>query len=429
MRFDRPSIRAPKFEELPAQLCNHGRLLQMMEQRGVVGLVLKSRVNVFYTSGFGPASNSAHSEDDGNAIVVLSKDTPDHPIMLHTEHDGPYFATIPTWIEDRRPYHRSGVAIFPGGDPSEALERHIGGTAPEPYLERLRAGFCPTGLIDAVRGALDDLGLHGSIGFDVPEFAGVVAAKIPTVTPVDCRGAMKWARSAKTPGEIEIMRRATQINEQALSQTVASWEPGATLRDMYHRYDIEAVTLGGFIRDPGATVVGNPRDPSQAFYNQSHLEDYVLEEGMQIMWDCHGTLHHYCWDGGKTWVVGGNASTDGARLARASAAAMGEIVSVSRAGATIFEVTNAARQCLAASGLSQWEADATWISFHGLGLDHLERDMTNAPDDWTFEENMVIAAHLQVPGHERSRNYLEEIILIQQSDCERFFKWDWDLLY
>lgn len=419
-------VTAPKFDLPPAQLCNQSRLVEMMHNLNIAGVVLKSRVNVYYTSNFGPSSNSAHGEDDGNAIVIIARDSPDKPILLITENDGPYFSTMPTWIDDIRPYHRYSIAIFPNGAPGDALERHIGGTAPEPYLEHIRERFCPTGLLDAVKVALHDLGISGPIGFDVPEFGEMVGEHVANVDPVSCRAAIKWVRTVKTPNEIEILRRATRVNEEALLATIASWEPGATLRDMYHRYDVEAVTLGGFVRDPGATVVANPVGSSKAFYNQSALEDYVLEPGMHIMWDCHGTLRHYCWDGGKTWAVGGVTTADGERLARASATAMEAIATASRNGATISQVTNAARDSLRSSDLSSYEAEGTWISFHGLGLDHLEMDMRNAREDWAFETNMVIAAHLQIPGEQHSRNYLEEIILIGQDGCERFFEWDWD---
>jgi hypothetical protein len=43
--------------------------------------------------------------------------------------------------------------------------------------------------------------------------------------------------------------------------------------------------------------------------------------------------------------------------------------------------------------------------------------------DWCLEEGMVISAHLQVPGDDRHRNWLEEIFLVTGSGGDPFFTW------
>src|SRR5256885_7633739 len=51
----------------------------------------------------------------------------------------------------------------------------------------------------------------------------------------------------------------------------------------------------------------------------SGLEDFVIEPGMHIMWDCHGTWAHYCWDGGKMWIVDDRPTGDARLIADATA--------------------------------------------------------------------------------------------------------------
>jgi Xaa-Pro aminopeptidase len=43
--------------------------------------------------------------------------------------------------------------------------------------------------------------------------------------------------------------------------------------------------------------------------------------------------------------------------------------------------------------------------------------------DWSLEAGMVVAVHLQVPGDDRTRNWLEDIALVTRDGGEAFFTW------
>src|ERR687887_483499 len=88
----------------PPRLCNVGRLLDTLEQRGLDGIVAYLRPNVFYLSGFAPPSNQSVQETNGYAAVVISRHAPDQPVMVVAEFDLAYFLQRPSWIEDVRPY-------------------------------------------------------------------------------------------------------------------------------------------------------------------------------------------------------------------------------------------------------------------------------------------------------------------------------------
>jgi hypothetical protein len=45
-------------------------------------------------------------------------------------------------------------------------------------------------------------------------------------------------------------------------------------------------------------VVSEGADPALTL--ATGLEDDVVEPGTHVMFDCHGTIDLYCWDGGKT---------------------------------------------------------------------------------------------------------------------------------
>jgi Xaa-Pro aminopeptidase len=140
------------------------------------------------------------------------------------------------------------------------------------------------------------------------------------------------------------------------------------------------------------------------------------------MWDCHGTWAHYCWDGGKTWVVDDEPRAEGKAIASATAKAMGALQEAMRPGAHLSQLQAAGRAAFRQAGLA--DADQAFIFFHGLGLEHIDMEITDSHQDWALEDGMVVSAHLQVPGDQHHRSWLEEIFLVTPSGGEPFFTWD-----
>jgi len=238
---------------------------------------------------------------------------------------------------------------------------------------------------------------------------------------VDAYGALKYVRQVKTPEEVGLLREATRLNQLAIERTIRTWSPGMTWQEMTRTYHTTAVNLGGFVRDPGAIVMANPPGLEPALYTQSGLEDFTVEPGMHIMWDCHGTWAHYCWDGGKTWVVDGEPRGLARQLAAAAAAAMSEIQNLLRPGTKISELQAKGRYTLRRDGVPN--ADQAFIFFHGLGLEHIDMELPGSRHDWSVEAGMVVSAHLQIPGDDRHRSWLEEIFLVGQDGGDPFFTW------
>jgi Xaa-Pro aminopeptidase len=226
----------------------------------------------------------------------------------------------------------------------------------------------------------------------------------------------------KTDAELELLRTATLLNQQAIEQTIATWSRGTSWQELVHTYNVTATALGGFVRDPGAVVVANAPGVDPALYMTSGLEDFVVEPGMHIMWDCHGTWQHYCWDGGKTWVVDDDLLADARPIADGVANAMHAIQEALRPGTRLSQLQATARHAMRTSGVAC--AEDAFIFFHGLGLEHIDMELTESHQDWPVDAGMVVSAHVQVPGDERHRGWLEEIFLVTADGGEAFFSWD-----
>jgi Xaa-Pro dipeptidase len=264
----------------------------------------------------------------------------------------------------------------------------------------------------ALRGALAELGLERrKVGYDT--MGG------------EAYDALMYARAVKTPTELELLRRATALNRAAIERTVKSWQKGMRWRELNRAYHAAAADLGGFVRDPGAMVWGHPRGAEAALTLQTGLEDFEVEAGMHVMFDCHGTLDLYCWDGGKTWVVGGQPSAEGRRNLRATAEVAEALIAEMKPGARPSQLQARGRTLYRKAGVA--DADSAVIFFHGLGLSHW--DIDGATSDWLFEDGMVVPLHMVVPGGESSRAWLEEVALITPHGGKPLFGWGYEPLH
>ena len=143
------------------------------------------------------------------------------------------------------------------------------------------------------------------------------------------------------------------------------------------------------------------------------------------MFDCHGTLDLYCWDGGKTWVVGSEPQGEGKRNLRATAQVAEQLISQMKPGTRPSELQARGRELYRKAGVA--DAEAAVVFFHGLGLSHMDVEQTTASGeantDWRFEAGMVVPLHIIYPGGERSRAWVEEVVLVTEQGGEPFFGW------
>ena len=217
-----------------------------------------------------------------------------------------YLATFvmqPTWVEDIRPFR---AVMMPLDLPPTRRTSIASFRQPRPacdWLEQARRNYA-FDMGTAVRGALKDLRLdRGRLAFD--DMAVGLRLGIEDLEVTDGYDALMFARAVKTDTELGLLERSTRLNETAIRHTMEAWDKGATWRDLNRAYASAVVDLGGFVRDPGGMVWGHPRGADLTLMLATGLEDDEVTPGTHVMFDCHGTLDLYCWDGGKTWVVEG----------------------------------------------------------------------------------------------------------------------------
>lgn len=405
---------------LPAQFCNIGRLWDALAARGLDGIVATMPLDVFYLSGL---NGIGHKSDEPRPYaVVLSRHAPDRPVLVVADYYLSAFLVQPSWIEDIRPFRAvmMGLDLDPKADD---IDRFIPRSAEPAWAARARSAY-RFGMDDAVRGGLDDLGLSsGRVAFDDVGYG--LRLGVEGIEVADGYDPMMAARMVKTGAELALLERATALNRRAIERTVASWDEGARWRDVNRAYHRAVADLGGFVRDPGGMVWGHPRGADPAITLQTGLEDFEVERGTHILFDCHGTLDLYCWDGGKSWCVGDTPGATARKTAAGVQAVAEAVIDAMRPGRRVSELQALGRETFRKCGVS--DADSALIFFHGLGLSHMDLELTK-PDgrpngDWALAENMVVPLHLLYPGGDRERVWLEDVIVVGQDGGRPLFGW------
>tara|TARA_B100000029_G_scaffold22379_1_gene22437 strand:- start:575 stop:1864 length:1290 start_codon:yes stop_codon:yes gene_type:complete len=416
----------PRFsrQQLPEKFCNLERLFDGMSRRKLDGIVVSTPYNVYYLSGF---SGIAHKSDEPRPYaVVISRHAPDNPVLLLADYYVSSLMSQPTWITDVRSFR---AVMLPLDIPpaKNDIDRFISaGSGANGWVQNVRNNFSNS-ISAACRGALADLGLsQGRVAFDDMRFGFQLG--MDDVEVVDGYDPMMYARAVKTEHEITMLKRSTALNQAAIEQSIASWQRGMTWREFNHVYHCAAVNLGGFVRDPGAMIWGHPQGVDSTVMLQTGLEDFEVRQGLHVMFDCHGTLDLYCWDGGKTWVVDGELVGTARTNASATSEAAAAVMAAMRPGTRVSELQTLGRSVYRKAGVSA--ADSVLIFFHGLGLSHMDLEQVTADGapnaDWCLEAGMVVPLHILYPGPETERVWVEEVVQVTADGGVPFFSWGFD---
>jgi len=324
---------------LPKRFCNLDRLLHALAARGLDGIVTTLPNNVFYLSGF---NGVAHKSDEPRVCaVVLSRHAPEQPVMVVADYYLATFLTQPTWIEDIRPFRAVMMPLDLPAQKSDINRFIPPAGSGKPWVENARKRYA-FDMGSALKEALHELRLdRAKVAFDDQGFG--LRLRMDGLAVADGYDPMMFARAVKTPVELELIRRATRLNEAAIRTTIASWQKGTTWRDLNIAYACAVAELGGFVRDPGGMVWGHPRGTDQTIMLATGFEDSEVEAGTHVMFDCHGTMDLYCWDGGKTWIVDGEAEGDARRWAMATSAVAETLIAAMKPGMRIKQLQGGAR--------------------------------------------------------------------------------------
>lgn len=252
------------------------------------------------------------------------------------------------------------------------------------------------------------LGVEGQKMRVFEEFA--LKRVLPDAEIVDAHQAISAIRLRKDKGEIESLRRAIRISEQALEETLATVRVGSTEREIEATLLIRLYAAGAESLAFPPIVVGG----AQAAEPHGSAGDYRLKAGDTLLFDFGAAVDGYNADITRTVFVGEPDAEARAFYETVYAAnKLGR--DMAKPGLTAGAVDDAVLSFLEASPFGDGELIKTG---HGLGLDVHEAPQIMRGNGAVLEPGMVftIEPGLYRPGKRGVR--IEDDVVVTETGIE-----------
>ncbi len=305
----------------------------------------------------------------------------------------------------------TGLHVHLSERPTIALVLADGGTAfiipaleaskLEPLAETLDIRYTfawsdDDGYTRAFAAAADALALDGArLGVDdmtmrVFELLAFQGAADVTVAPLGA--ALLDLRATKTEAEVALLRRAVQLSETSLKETLAQLEAGMTERQIADLLAARLAVNGSHGHAFGPLVLIGEKSALP----HGVTADRELREGDLLLFDFGGMVDGYPADITRTFVYG-EPSDEARAIYEAVRAANEAARAVVRPGVTGAEVDKAARDVITTAGYGQYFIHRTG---HGLGLEVHEEPQISSVNTTPLKEGMVftIEPGVYLPG-------------------------------
>jgi Xaa-Pro aminopeptidase len=257
---------------------------------------------------------------------------------------------------------------------------------------------------------LRDLQLdQGCIALELPSLPAdayeVFVAGLPRASLVDATPILDALRAVKTPAEIELMRRGTVQNAEALAAVLGSGREGETTAHLARRVEGETRRRG--LHHLYALVCAGPhffRAPSPRLRLQ---RDQVLHI------DAGAMLEGYITEVCRTGILGTPSALADRLLAGCrdlEAAVMREI----HPGVRACDVQRAAEEFLRGLLLGRHGA----FIGHGIGLVHHEDPVIDSGAEVVLESGMVISLEMEFRHEEVGHVKIEDMVVVTSTGAE-----------
>ncbi len=232
---------------------------------------------------------------------------------------------------------------------------------------------------------------------------------IPGCTLVPASRVMAPLRAQKEPGEVERMRQAARITEEAVMETVAEVRPGLVARDV-------AAAIEGRMRRKGATAVAGSivaQGPTAALPH-SRAGEEQLRAGEALLIDVGCSYQGYRSDLTRSYVLG-ETSGKVEQAYRAVRDAYEAARNLIRLGVPLGEVDRAAREVITRAGFGR---NFIHRLGHGIGLDPKEEPYVvgGNPDPCLPGHTFSVEPGVYFPGQFGLR--LEDVVVVTEAGNE-----------
>jgi Xaa-Pro aminopeptidase len=310
----------------------------------------------------------------------------------------------------------TGAFIAPGREPLYVLPRmfvafHLWGREPGALVTVNEADDGRR----LFRDALGTLGKVSRIGIAARTWGETVLelqSAAPGATLANATPIVNELRRVKSPAEIELMRHAASIVDQAMAATAPRVQPGVTMADLGEEVEHQ-------MRIRGSRTPSFPTHIFSYGFERSHdsqadtgLEP--IEPGETVMFDFGAVWAGYCSDFGRT-VVCGEPPAEYERAYRAMLDAQEAGRAAAVPGARACEVNAACRAPIEEAGLGRFFRHRMG---HGIGLDVHEQPFISVEDETVLEAGMTFTDEPSILWDDHFSVRIEDVVVCAEGGGE-----------
>lgn len=407
-------------------LLNRERANQIMDRHGLDALVAAFPENIYYLSDYyGPMFLMSRNY---TLYAMLPRDE-SRPATLVMPGSGVYHLEhVPTWMPHIATYlTRIDPKNIPERDfefTTEEVEEPASAPGPiMPYPTRegvdmaprdqqllgryaMHAGTEHATAARALAGAIRSAGLEKArIGFDDPRVCGWMhALGLEGIAGSDALNVFKQIRMVKSENEIDLLRVAGRMSENAINAVIDRLEIGMPLHEIGRIHAISMAEQGG----QSEWIIANIRG----------LATGAVEPNELMKLDSVGSYKQYRGDVGRS-VFFGEPTDEMLSRIDAVGGALQIAYEAIRPGKTFKEIVDLTLKAVHDQGFPGFVIAAP----HSIGLEHTDHPVSVGPQmpgdhPLAFEENMVFT--LDMPYHEFGwgTTHVEDMMIVRKHGCE-----------
>ncbi len=380
---------------------NKTRAEEILDKYEVDALIATSPENVTYSSdmkGLGEWNIRGVS-----GFVILPQDS--EPVLIMPISSLDLCADHPSWIKDFMCYGTFHVELSKEGahlsEAEERLNRYIKETKTEEEdIQALVKAVKNRGLEDTKLG-VDEKGITHSFWLKLEK-------ALPKANLIEANEIFREIRMVKTRDEIERMRTAAEITEEALRAALNMVEEGVSEAEIAMVFEDTEFERGGM---PLFTIVGCG---GRSAFSGNRASGYKVQMGDIIRFDAGCVHKYYHSDMAKTAVLG-EADERTQRYWNAIVCGYEAMTDVIRPGVKSYELFNIAVETVRKEGIPHYKRHHCG---HGIGMELYDMPLIAPQSDIALEEGTTLC--LETPYYEVgfAGLQLEDMIVVTSDGYE-----------